>query len=166
MTFNRADLARVYAYGRALSEAAKELLEGDARYELEHNETALSARLPFGSVSASIRQDTLAVTDDQAFLEWLRLLHPTEVVEVLTVRNPEWLRARREALYAEIRTGGRDVPPGTTMITGGALSHVAVTLDASVRNALARRARAVLQGGDTLPGVAELFAPDEGESDV
>jgi hypothetical protein len=95
---NRADLIRTRIAAEAIAKTVKSLLEAEAVHEWVENETRAVWDVPGAMVTASIKQRSLEVLDDQAFFAWLRERYPTEVVEVLRVINTEWLKGVRDDL--------------------------------------------------------------------
>ena len=122
-TPSRVDLLRTRMFAEALLAATKEALGNEAALEWDQG-TAVSWRTPYGTLSASITNDTLAIENEQVFLRWLRESHPTEVVEVLAPVNPNWVNVQKAKIAELVKAGKQDAPPGTKLVEGGAFSHL------------------------------------------
>lgn len=146
---NRADLIHTRMAAEAIARIVKLLLEAEATQEWVDNESRVVWDVPGATAAAAIKQRSLEVIDDQAFFAWLREHHPTEVIEVLRVRNPEWLANVRAGLAGQIARGAIDPPPGTKLDEGGRFHALAVTPDAGVRHALDAVVKAYLATGRT-----------------
>lgn len=154
---NRADLIHTRMAAEAIARAAKALLEAEATHEWVENESRVVWDVPGAVAAAQTKQRSLEVIDDQAFFAWLREQYPTEVIEVLRVRNTDWLAGVRASLAEQIARGTIDSPPGTKLDEGGRFHALAVTPDAGVRHALDAVVKAYLAGGRTAFTPAEVW---------
>lgn len=155
---NRAGLIKTKLYGEAIAAAAAKLLKGEAELEWTENETAMSYALPNGAGNAAthITQTSLEIIDEAAFWAWLREIHPSEVIDVPTVRNPKWLTEARQQWVAAALTGNADLPGGTKLAPGGEFKTLAITPDQRIKARLAAGAQAML-GSGTLPSQDDLW---------
>lgn len=150
---NRRDLMRIKAYAEAMAKAAALLLKDEARHEFDANQTAITATVKGEMTgSTSVSNPSLQVEDLQAFLAWLRKNHAagqTEVIEVLTVRNQEWLTRWLQSRAHGIMLGQEDAPPGTKLDEGGRFVTFSVTVDPGVKRHLEQIALRSLGEGFT-----------------
>lgn len=91
---NRAEATRqvllLEAAAAQLKERAKTLrsgLDADARAELAEQGTAPTWRLDIGTWSLPVARESVVVTDQDAFLDWLAEEYPTEVEEIRRPRK-------------------------------------------------------------------------------
>lgn len=154
---NRADLIHTKMVNEAGARVAKNLLEAEAVQEWTENETRAVWNVPGGTATTSIKQRSLEVIDDQAFLAWVRERYPTEVVQVLRVLNTEWLGKLRGELAERVAHGDIDSPPGTKLDEGGRFHMLSITPDAGVRQALDAVIKAHLAAGRTDFTAAEVW---------
>lgn len=157
-TLGAADLVRLKMYADSLLRATKAalVLRGATEWE-DGKGTRSNHEVPgVGSAVASISDDTLAVWDEQAFLEWVREQAPSEVVMVLAARNPEWLKRAKAAWAKEVARGKRDTPPGAKLEMAGRFLTVSVRPDRSLAHRLDRAAQLGIEHG-VIPTPSDLF---------
>lgn len=146
---NRATLAKLNAQAQALVRVTKRLLDADLRYELEHNETRISADMGWATLTASQEHDSLEVENDQDFLEWVRERYPHNVEVVLRVPNTEWLTKLRGQLLEQLKAGQMtDCPPGTKIAYGGAFKTTSLTVKPAEKTRLEEGYLAMINAGE------------------
>lgn len=173
MSLNRADLIRLKITSEAVAKAAAALLKAEGRVEWVDNTTRATWNIVGATAYASITGHSLAIDDDQKFFAWLRERYPSEVVQVLHVRNPEWLKMIRNETAFQVAAGRMDAPPGTRLEEGGQFETVTVKPDALLARHVAGLAREALARG-AVPDPRALWttaltlatAPETGEPDA
>jgi hypothetical protein len=152
---------------RAAAAALEASLKNEAADEFEVHGARVSWEWPgAGSVVASLNHDAVIVTDEKAFLEWLSLTKPHQVIREcrLVVINQKWLQEifltslapfvgepgvpdhrNPEDLLALLQPGERmatfdpetgAVVPGVRWVKGGGLRSVSVKADSSTTRRL------------------------------
>jgi len=138
------------------------VVEREAKAAKDAARAELMAGLPFGDavagrvgddlvckVSWSKGSTKIVVTDERAFLEWVKTHHPTEVVESV---NPAYQRSLNLVGSAVVDADGV-VADGVEVVTGEPFLSVR-----SEKGALELVARMVASGQVTLNGLKELAA--------
>lgn len=155
---NRNDLIRMKVFGEALAKEAASLLREEARLEWVDNDTAVTWRTPVATASALISHEALKVDDPKVFLTWLREQYPSEVVDVPTVRNPEWLDQMLGTWLAELREGKSVEPPsGTVVEPAGRFRQLNVVPDGTIKRRLVIEVAAKLSRGE-IPHLDDIEA--------
>lgn len=144
------------------------VVEREAKAAKDAAREQLMAALPFGDTVAgrvgdeivckagwSKGSSKLVVTDERAFLEWVKENHPTEVVESV---NSAYLASLKQVEGTVIDADGLPVD-GVEVVTGKPSLSVR-----SETNALEIVARMVADGQVTLGGLKELAAAPEVQS--
>jgi hypothetical protein len=159
---NRAQQIEALAACEALAKALRANLNADALAEFEEQDCAPAWRTPGFTVSTSLTTDTIAITDDKAFLAYVEQRYPTEVETITIVRpRPAWqgvffdgLRKRGEPLCDDEGT----VVPGLEFRPGGQFRAVSVIPKSATRARLARVADEIASGRLplALPALAEV----------
>lgn len=160
---NHAELLRRYAAHKAAAAACEAALKADALHEFVTHGTAVRwPALGIGTLAVSLSHDTVTITDEDKFFDWLEARYPTEVVvETVTVRrviSPAWQAAMLAGLLPvdpdEIGPGGStqcmaaegELVPGVVWQKGGKYLHAAITPDSGLKRTYALAAAAYVQG--------------------
>lgn len=143
------------------------VVEREAKAAKDAARNELMAALPFGdTVAGRVGDDIvckagwskgstkIVVTDDQAFLEWVKECHPTEVVESV---NSAYLASLKVVDGVVIDADGLPVEGVSVQTSKPSLSV------RSEKNALEIVARMVADGQVTLGAIKELAAAEEGD---
>ena len=155
----RDDLMRRYLAYKAAEKALHAALKAEGQVEHEAHRMAPTFRATFGVASASVTNDHVEITDQDALIGWIAGRYPTEVVTrtVTSVRNPAWLERLLDT-WATIgpedeETGsiaddeGRIVP-GVRWVEGGEFITVSVTAKPVARSLIEKAAKRGATVGD------------------
>lgn len=177
---SRGERYRLMLAHRAAARAMEASLKDEAAAEYEREGVGVSWRLPGdGMVLTSLRNDSVTVTDEAAFLAWVKVNFPERVRVVETVyggwqaaflgrlepyvgdpavpdeRDPEelWalLQPGERATALDPETGA--VIPGVRFVKGGGLASVAVRVNKDAERRMNLAAAAYAQGAGTMPGL-------------
>lgn len=151
---NRADVSRAIAACESMAAEMRRALAADARSEFEEQGTLPTWRLPGIVVSGSTTHPSVVVSDEKAFLAWVKEYHPTEVEEVRFERpRPQWqtpflkgVAARGEPM---VDKDGVEVE-GLTYRPGGDFAGISITVESDVKAMLADYAVEVVTGARPL----------------
>lgn len=144
----------------ALRAGVFQVVEREAKAAKEEARAELMAALPFGdSVAGRYGNEILCkaswskgsrkvvVTDERAFLEWVRENHPTEIVESV---NPAYLASLKQVGDVLVDKDGQ-VADGVAVVTGNPSLSVR-----SEKGALELVAQMVAEGRVSLDGLREI----------
>lgn len=137
-------------------------LDAEARQQYATDGTAATWRIPeIASVSSRVTHTSVRVSDEAAFLAWVKAEHPDKVETVEQVR-PGW----RSRLLDEVLAGA-DVPPGVEIVPGGKFAGISVTATREAKHMFGAVAveglkHAALSAGSVVaPAFAEIEAGPE-----
>lgn len=160
---NRAQVVRAVLACDALAGELRRQLKADAKAEFEEQDCAATWRLKgVGTVSTSLTSDKAVVSDEAAFLDYVRDAYPTEVEEIRIVRPREnWLRAFLEGVAKRgepvCDRDGRAVP-GVVFVPGGDFHTVSIIPDDEMKAELKRAATEIAAGKRPLALPSEVDA--------
>lgn len=146
------------------------IVEREAKAAKDAARAELAGALPFGDTVAGRAGDDIVckvswskgatkivVADERALLEWVKVHHPTEIVEQV---NPAYLKSLKAVGAAVVDADGV-VVDGAEVVTGEPWLSVR-----SERGALEVVARMVSEGRVSLDGLRELVAAETGVIDA
>jgi len=153
-------MSEIDLHQAALRAGVFQIIEREAKAAKDAARADLMAALPFGdSVAGRVGEEILAkaswskgsrkvvVTDERAFLEWVRENHPTEIVESV---NPAYLASLKQVGDVLVDKDGQ-VADGVEVVTGNPSLSVR-----SEKQALELVARMVAEGRVSLDGLKEI----------
>jgi hypothetical protein len=147
---NRADMVAAVTACDVLAGQLRKALRADALHEFTENHTAATWRLPGHTVSTSISHDSVYVSDEDAFLHYVRQAYPTEVETVTITRVRAAWRAGFLKDVAERGFPPADpegtVVPGLTFEAGGHFVGVSVRPTAAYTRQLRQIADEIVTG--------------------
>lgn len=163
-------LEAVSAHAKQLANEQRELLQDEAKAELEKDGTAPTWRLPsVARVTLPISTQSIEVSNADHLLEWVQHRYPAEVETVSTVRvRPSFVTALTgtllradEDVVIDPETG--EIVPGLSVRPGGTPKALSITAERGVKAAIAAYAADMMRTGVwALPGPvvdAEPVAP-------
>lgn len=146
MSRTREETFRLMVAHRAAAAALEAVLKDEAADEFERQKTAVQWRWGGGVLSTNLNHDAVVIRDREAFMAWLKVNYPHQVVtETVIVTKPinnAWLDEELLArLVAEVSDDdpvkpGDDLPvmdpdggalvPGVRWVKGGGLRSVSI----------------------------------------
>lgn len=151
---NRAELIQRIAAHEAAAHALREALEAEARGELEENGTAPSWTLSDGSkVAVRVSSGAPVVVDEEAFIDWARMVFPGELVERTTVsfRNDAFRRRVIVEMAQKCRERGVEPPAWLAWTSRGEYRSTSITIAPETKERMAASARVYALAGETMP---------------
>lgn len=146
---NRAELTQqvllfeqLAAAAKTRAAAARELLDAQAKAELEEQGMAPTWRMPLvGTVSLPVTLEGVYIADGNAFMDWLQQRYPA-AVDIVRAVNPQWQR-KLESVFAPngdvvVDTTTGEVVPGYGVRRGGQAMSLRI-VPSSDAKALARQ---------------------------
>ena len=151
-------------HSAALRAGVFQVVEREAKAQKEAAKAELAEQLPFGDTVAGRVSDELlckaswskgsakiVITDERAFVEWVKEHHPTEIVEKV---NDAYVKALKQVDGSLVDADG-NVAAGIEVQTGAPSLSVR-----SEKGALELVARMVTEGRVSLEGIKELAAAE------
>ncbi len=149
-------LDQIAAHAKAVRDQLRGQLDADAAREYETGGTVPTWRIPdVATVSGSVSKQTIGVTDEAAFTDWVQERYPDAIRTLATVRAG-W----RERFLETAQVDGDDVSdpdtgeviPGLTVRRGGRFLGVSVRATVDAKGVLGIAAVEGLKHAATLAG--------------
>jgi hypothetical protein len=180
-TRSRIERYRLMMAHRAAARALDLSLKNEAAEEYEREKVGVSWRMPGGGlVLTSLRHDSIMVTDEDAFLAWVKINYPDQVRVVEMVhsgwqagflgrlgrfvgnhmagddeRDPDdvWAALQPGERATAIDPGTGAIVPGVRHVKGGGLASVGIKVDKDAERRMNVAAAAYAQGTGAMPGL-------------
>jgi len=180
MTRTRADLLTMMVAHAAIAAECARRLKDAMNDSFQAERTAETWRVSdVGNVVGSTNHTRVDVVDRDALMKWVAANYPTEVVQVVQVRNADWLTSVLDQLAPvppadaddtwkpkpgdtlPAQDGEGTVVPGVLWRKGGDFKTVSITPDSTLKRALAAAAVDYLDSGRVAPDLAAAILPAE-----
>jgi hypothetical protein len=155
-------MAQALAACETMAKKLRDAIAADAQAEFDEQGTVPTWRMPDAgiTVSGSTKHPSVAIVDEQAFLNWVQEHHPSEI-KTVTLVQPAW----QQAFLAAVAERGEplcddqgDIIPGLEYRPGGGFAGISVRVEPAIKMVLGLYADEVVTGKRPLALPSEVDA--------